>query len=58
MKRFSLRQDRGSTAIEYTLIVCVIAIMTIATLTSVGTTLKTFFTNASAPFVSAPAPAR
>jgi pilus assembly protein Flp/PilA len=39
------RNQRGATAIEYGLIVSLIAILTIASLTTIGTTLNTRYGN-------------
>ena len=52
MKRF-LRDEGGATAIEYALIATLISIVILASVTSIGSTIKTlFFDNVSAGFSS------
>ncbi|MGT2507700.1 Flp family type IVb pilin [Cupriavidus basilensis] len=47
----SFRQDEdGVTSIEYALIAVLIAMVIILSVTSVGTTLRTIFTNVAAAF--------
>jgi pilus assembly protein Flp/PilA len=52
MKRF-LRDDSGATAIEYALIAVLISIVIIASVTGIGSNIKTlFFDNVSAGFAN------
>ena len=52
MKRF-LRDESGATVIEYALIAVLISIVVIASVTLIGTSIKTlFFDNVSAGFAS------
>jgi pilus assembly protein Flp/PilA len=47
LKRFTAR-DSGATSIEYALIASLIALLIITAVTSIGTTLSTFFVAVSA----------
>jgi pilus assembly protein Flp/PilA len=45
VKVAALRSDRGATAVEYGLMVALIAVVIIAAVTTLGSTLKTVFTD-------------
>jgi len=48
----SIKRERGATAIEYALMVALIALAIIATVTSLGGQLNTFFTYVKDQFAS------
>ncbi len=45
--RYFMRDDRGATSIEYAMIASGVAVVIAATITSLGSTVKTLFTNVS-----------
>jgi pilus assembly protein Flp/PilA len=51
------RRDDGASAVEYGLLVALIAVVIAATVVTLGTTLKSKFDNACAAVANAPAPA-
>jgi pilus assembly protein Flp/PilA len=60
MKKFAirfLRDNRAVTAIEYGLIAGLVVLVIAASVTSIGTGLKTVLTNISAQIAAVPAPA-
>jgi pilus assembly protein Flp/PilA len=54
LKRFAnlVKDDRGATAIEYGLIAALIAVASIAAMSSIGSKLSTTFNNVSGSLIS------